>query len=266
MREFLMGDIHGARNALQQCLERSGFDYKKDRLIQLGDVADRNADVFECVEELLKIKHLVALRGNHDDWFDEFCQTGHHPVHWRYGGEATAQSYWRHANPKAALPPEDREWTSHLNPSHIPASHRRFFAGLPLYHIDEQERCFVHAGFNRFLPFTGQAPSSYFWDRELWMAALEWHVNERLHLGQLPFQIKTKFREIFLGHTPTTGWNIHVPMRGANVYNLDTGAGQGGRLTIMDLETKKFWQSEPVASLYDKSPAHDCHGIIQKIQ
>jgi hypothetical protein len=85
----------------------------------------------------LKIKHLVVLRGNHDDWFDEFCQTGHHPGDWRYGGEATAQSYWGHANPKAAPAPEDQGWIRHLQPKHIPASHRRFFAGLPLYHVEE---------------------------------------------------------------------------------------------------------------------------------
>ena len=40
MRTFVMGDIHGAYNALLQCLKRSGFDYENDQLIQLGDVAD----------------------------------------------------------------------------------------------------------------------------------------------------------------------------------------------------------------------------------
>lgn len=33
-----MGDIHGAYKALQQCLERSKFNYENDKLIQLGDV------------------------------------------------------------------------------------------------------------------------------------------------------------------------------------------------------------------------------------
>jgi serine/threonine protein phosphatase 1 len=253
MREFVMGDIHGACKAMRQCLQRAAFDYKNDRLIQLGDIVDRQAGVFECVEELLKIKHLIVVRGNHDDWFDEFCQTGHHPAHWWHGGVATAQSYWRHAHSKEAHPPDDQEIINLLRPEHIPEKHRRFFAGLPLYHVDAQGRCFVHAGFNRFAPFTGQPSSIYFWDRELWTAALEWQENERLTPGQPPFQIKTKFREIFIGHTPTTGWNSIVPMRAAHVYNLDTGAGQVGRLTIMDLATKKYWQSEPVASLYEKN-------------
>jgi serine/threonine protein phosphatase 1 len=37
-------------------------------------------------------------------------------------------------------------------------------------------------------------------------------------------------------------------MMAANIYNLDTGAGQGGKLTIMDLTTKKFYQSDPITT------------------
>jgi serine/threonine protein phosphatase 1 len=40
MRTFAIGDIHGAYKAMMQCFERSGFDYKKDHLIVMGDVCD----------------------------------------------------------------------------------------------------------------------------------------------------------------------------------------------------------------------------------
>jgi len=33
-----MGDIHGSFKALKQCLQRSKFNYQKDRLIVLGDI------------------------------------------------------------------------------------------------------------------------------------------------------------------------------------------------------------------------------------
>jgi len=33
-------------------------------------------------------------------------------------------------------------------------------------------------------------------------------------------------------------------------FKLDTGAGGRGKLTIMDVETKKFWQSDLVSTLY----------------
>jgi serine/threonine protein phosphatase 1 len=195
MREFVMGDIHGACKALKQCLQMSVFNYKKDRLIQLGDIVDRNDEVFECVEELLKIKNLIVVRGNQDDF----------------------------------------EFSGQLTPERIPAMHRAFFERLPLYHVDAKGRCFVHGGFNRFHPFNGQPPSTYYWDRELWTAALEWQVNERLKPGQPSFHIKTPFNEIFIGHTPTMEWNITVPMRAAHIYNLDTSAGRGGRAEEVDL-------------------------------
>ena len=40
MKTYAIGDIHGAYKALMQCFERSKFDYKKDRLIVMGDVCD----------------------------------------------------------------------------------------------------------------------------------------------------------------------------------------------------------------------------------
>lgn len=39
-------------------------------------------------------------------------------------------------------------------------------------------------------------------------------------------------------------------MQGTNVWNIDTGAGFKGKLTIMDADTKEFWQSDPVPELY----------------
>src|SRR5450631_2294709 len=95
MRTFVMGDIHGAYKALRQCLERSGFDKQEDRLIQLGDIVDRGHQVYECAEELLTIRNLIAIKGNHDDWFNDFILTGYHPVQWQHGGCDTAKSYLR---------------------------------------------------------------------------------------------------------------------------------------------------------------------------
>jgi serine/threonine protein phosphatase 1 len=258
MREFVMGDLHGSCRALKQCLKAASFNYQKDRLIQLGDVVDCNPEVFECVEELMKICHLIVVRGNHDDWFDEFCLTGRHPTSWIYGGIATARSYWNHSHKRSRITLDDNQLARELSPDHIPGTHRAFFGKLPLYHVDQRNRCFVHAGFNRFFPFTGQHPSTYYWDRDLWAEAVGWQYNERVHPQQAPFQIKTAFKEIYIGHSPTTCWNSTIPMHCANITNLDTGAGQGGKLTIMDLKTKKYWQSEPVArSPFQKPGASD---------
>lgn len=39
-------------------------------------------------------------------------------------------------------------------------------------------------------------------------------------------------------------------MNRCNVWNLDTGSGFSGKLTIMDIDTKEFWQSDFVRELY----------------
>ena len=62
-RTLAIGDIHGGHRAMMQCLERSEFNYKKDRLISLGDGADGWSGVVECIEELHKIKNLFILLG-----------------------------------------------------------------------------------------------------------------------------------------------------------------------------------------------------------
>ena len=74
MKKFVIGDIHGSRKALVQCLERSGFDKENDLLITLGDVVDGWAESYEVVEELLTIKNRVDIAGNHDKWFLEFIE------------------------------------------------------------------------------------------------------------------------------------------------------------------------------------------------
>ena len=60
----------------------------------------------------------------------------------------------------------------------------------------------------------------------------------------------TPFSHIFIGHTNTLKWRTDKPMHVANIYNIDTGAGHNGRLTIMNIETKEYWQSDLVEELY----------------
>lgn len=91
-KTYVIGDIHGAYKALLQCLERSDFDYENDTLIQLGDVCDGWSETYECVEELLKIKNLIPIRGNHDAILLEWMSKGQHPWSWLQGGYGTKKS------------------------------------------------------------------------------------------------------------------------------------------------------------------------------
>ncbi|GAB3348528.1 metallophosphoesterase family protein [Arachidicoccus ginsenosidivorans] len=262
MRTFVMGDIHGAFKAMKQCLQRSDFDIEKDCLIQLGDIVDGYEDVFECIETLLSIKNKVLIKGNHDDWFRSFFETDYHPALWQYGGKGTLLSYLRHAGKKTKLIASGRGFKSAFNASDIPATHKKLFESQKLYFVDEQHRCFLHAGFDRHLPFTLQKETTYYWDRELLEAALQ--RDAYYEKGVIPegFYNDAPFKEIFIGHTPTThiGDQTDKPLQVLNITDLDTGAGHQGRLTIMELpETaadfaaNRYWQSDPLTQLYANS-------------
>ena len=91
-RKFVIGDIHGAYLALMQCFNKAKFDYKSDTLICLGDVCDGWPEVSQSIRELLKIKHLVYILGNHDHWTLKWFTTGETPDVWiMQGGDATIE-------------------------------------------------------------------------------------------------------------------------------------------------------------------------------
>lgn len=236
MRRFVMGDLHGNCTALRECLEKADFDKQNDQLIQLGDVVDGGPDAYACVEELLTIPHLVAVRGNHDAWLHNFIKTGFHPVGWTFGGKATAQSYLRLTGRQNLIRKTGNGYKTALDPYDTPATHREFFRRQVPWYIDAHNNCFVHAGFNRHEPFDRQRNTLYYWDRNLWHDALAQKDS---------FAPATAFNHIFTGHTSTLHWHTDQPMKAWNMYNLDTGAGSGGRLTMMNIDTNECYQSAP---------------------
>lgn len=248
MKTFVMGDLHGACKALDQCLLRCRFDPATDTLIQLGDVCDGHSEVYECVEALINIPNLVAIRGNHDAWFSEFIETDFHPRFWTFGGVGTLRSYLNHAGKPRMYRASGSGYKTGLESSDIPQSHKDFFASQKLYHIDGRNRCFVHGGFKNGITFDKQREQGFYWDRDLWETARLENLSHSC--TKKPYTTIPEFKEIFLGHTPTLKCGTDQPLGAFNIWNLDTGAGSVGRLTIMDVETKEYWQSDPLSQLY----------------
>ena len=58
------------------------------------------------------------------------------------------------------------------------------------------------------------------------------------------------FKEIYIGHTPVTRVGFDKPSNFANVWNVDTGAAFKGEISMLDVDSKEIWQSEPVFKLY----------------
>jgi serine/threonine protein phosphatase 1 len=247
-RIFAIGDIHGAYLALVQCLERSGFDFKNDILIVLGDIVDGWSGTYQCVELLLKVKNLICIQGNHDDWFLTYLNTGLHPVNWMQGGRGTAESYLREIS-KAHMIESTRYmgYITALNPGDVPQTHIDFFKKQIGYYelmTEKEYYCFVHGGFDKDYAIEYQSPMILMWDRNLWDQAIAFDSKKLDNVNG--------FTKIFIGHTRTTGWRNPEckPLYAGGVWNLDTGAGWSGKLTIMNIETEEYWQSDVVQTLY----------------
>ena len=226
MRTFVIGDIHGAYKALLQCFERSGFDYEEDRLIVLGDVCDGYPEVRLCIDELLKIKHCDLVIGNHDIWSLDWALRGHMPKIWTsQGGDRTMASYGGGPMPRA---------------------HVDFLKnGKPWLEVDGA--LFVHGGYNPATKPEKQSIQFLTWDRSLLTTA--W----RRHHGN-PNRRFGPYEAIFVGHTTTESYHTLEPLHVCNIWDLDTGAGWSGKLTIMNVKSKEYWQSDLSAELYGGMP------------
>jgi len=217
-RTFVIGDIHGAYRALRQCLEKSAFNYETDKLICLGDVADGWPDTRASIEELLRIRHLTYILGNHDWWTLQWMRNGTiEEVWYRQGGEATIDSYH----------------------GEVPARHLEFLSAAPLHHV-RNNKLFVHAGIDPLTPLDQQGYHTFLWDRTLASLALD--LYPLAADGKL-----SPYDEIYIGHTPVP---YPHPICSLSVWLMDTGAGWSGPLSMMDIETKETFISDPVPSLY----------------
>ncbi len=234
MKTYVIGDIHGNYKALKQVIGRSPISKKEDILIVLGDVVDGYPDVVGCIDELLTFKNLIGIWGNHDDWAHRFLKTGWKESVWLdQGGLATLKSYTTN--------PEKQQ--EHLD---------KYFSNLKYYHVID-DKCFVHGGFDWHSgDATNTDPQELMWDRHMVEVAQIWqaqHDIRKIDLQKFPF-----YSRIFVGHTDTR-YNlssIHVPSSTpqflSNLIMLDTGAGWKGKLTIMDVDSLEYWQSDESTS------------------
>ena len=237
MRTLVIGDIHGGYKALVQILERANVR-PEDTLIFLGDYVDGWSESAETIEQLITLSKsypCVFMRGNHDLWCGLWLEKGAtNPIWLAHGGKETINSYVR-----SGFLTKD--------------SHRNFFNTLQDYYVDENQRLFLHAGFTS-MHGAGREEydSNYYWDRTLLEAALLADKVDKEVLEANPPRRFEHYSEIYIGHTPTTNYGQFTPMKAYNLWNMDTGAGFKGRLTIMDIETKEFWQSDPLPELYPR--------------
>jgi calcineurin-like phosphoesterase family protein len=232
-KTYVIGDIHGAYRAVEQAIQRAA-PRKDDRLIFLGDYVDgwsQSRQVIEYLMELDGAYDCIFLRGNHDAWCEEWLAGCGAARDWLFhGGAATVSSY-------DGTTPDDI------------GRHLDFFGRMRPYY-EQDGRLFIHAGFaSMHGPAAEHYATNYFWDRTLWETALA--VDDRIPPDSLLYPRRLLlYQEIYIGHTPTTNYGYDIPMQCCNVWNIDTGAAFTGRVSVMDIGTKKFFQSDIVQQLY----------------
>lgn len=231
---FVIGDIHGGLKALPQVLDRASVK-EGDKLIFLGDYVDGWSESAQLISFLIKISKMyecVFIKGNHDVW----CQQ------WLIKGEQENQ-IWINNGGKETV-------ASYENGNFDLEAHINFFNEMKNYYTDDQNRLFIHAGFSSMKgPESEHYATNYTWDRTLWETAVSMDKKISKHSNLYPKRLKL-FKEIYIGHTPTQNFDSEIPMNKVNVWNIDTGAGFSGRLSIMDIDAKEFWQSDPLPELY----------------
>jgi len=220
MATFAIADIHGNFLGLTDVLKKCKFK-KTDTLICLGDSVDGGNRSKDVINKLLTIPKLINIIGNHEKWFINWAKTGIElPIWWNQGGQRTAESYI-------------------FDYKNVPQSHIDFLEHARPYHIDEKHRVFVHGGFDPDKPIEMQDVEFLTWDRDL--------LCKHAPLGNIK-----GYDHIFVGHTSTQFFNSLEPVTFGNVTDLDTGSGWNGRLTIMNIDTFQFWQSNISANMQNE--------------
>lgn len=233
-RTLVIGDIHGALKALKEILGKAKVT-ADDQLIFLGDYVDAWSDSANTLDFLIELKadyNCIFLKGNHDDLLLKWFYTQKVNEKWlMHGGKTTLEAY-------------ENIDKSHQN------LHKAFIEKMQDYYIDKANRLFVHAGFaNLHGPEYEFHENTVYWDRTLWEVALATDDNISKSDARYPNRLKL-FKEIYIGHTPVSRYGQFIPMQVQNVINVDTAAAFKGPLTILDVDTKDYWQSTPVHKLY----------------
>ena len=244
-RTFAVGDIHGDFGALLTVLGKLPPLDSEDTLVFLGDYLDRGPDSARLIRFLRLDIHryvsckVVVLRGNHEDgWlrvrdggWPEFVlppQNGCLATYLSYVSSAAMQR----GETAAARLPDTRDLQDMQDAMFFPEEDLQFFASMPHYYEDEHA-IYVHAGLPESAPGTFLHPSE---------------VEEKallLWVRTLRFFTTYDGKQVVVGHTSTdclppdlSEYTPEDPLdmwQRGKVLAIDTGAGKGGFLTVVEL-------------------------------
>ena len=160
MATYVIGDIHGRADLLDQLIRDVPWDIKNDKIVFLGDLIDRGKQSPVVIDRIMELvaanANVVVLRGNHEQMMLDCLEYGE--LNWlipENGGQATLISY--------GIKLDEIEDISDIK---IPEDHLNYLNSLPYYHEDEQA-IYVHAGLVPGEPPSQTDPDVLVWTRDL---------------------------------------------------------------------------------------------------
>jgi serine/threonine protein phosphatase 1 len=223
MRLYVIGDIHGRADLLDQIVEKIRDDVATHREIDcitvtLGDYIDRGPNSRGVIDRLSRNPfptRYIGLKGNHEALLEAFLQDPSGADYWRkLGGLETMQSYGVPIG--ELMVGRGYDQAAKALKAAIPPEHVRFLSSLePFVMIGKYFLC--HAGVRPHVPLPRQSIDDLLWIREEFLDS------------DVMFE-----KMIIHGHTPHE-WPEVRPNR----INIDTGAFASGRLTCLVLEEQQ---------------------------
>ncbi len=246
-RSFAIGDVHGDTEHLFRLMSCLPPLTEHDTVIFLGDYVDRgprSAQVVDYIRNLHKDTpaKVIALRGNHEDAWLKVVDEGWDgfigpPTN---GCLAALRSYTGGHYPDDHEIPTPDEAELMQRGGFYPPEVIEWFRSLPYWYEDEHA-IYVHAG----LPQNPDGSFPHPSEVEnplvlLWVRSIEFfrdYRGKRVVFGHT----RTEFLPVELSHytpeDPTDLW------AGTNVTGLDTGCGNGGFLTALELPALRVYES-----------------------
>ncbi|WP_106477005.1 metallophosphoesterase [Phytohalomonas tamaricis] len=197
-RDFVVGDLHGHYDLLQQALDKVGFDIHADRLFSVGDLIDRGPESLKCLT-LVQESWFYAVRGNHEVMLEDALFNNENPQLWlKNGGD------W--------ILNEDRQEVEELARKVLPRMPYAIEVMTPHAQVG-----IVHA----------EPPQDWALlhrDSKLDISPLLW---ARQRIASKDRSLIKNIDRVYVGHTP-----IESPRTLGNVRYIDTGAFNSTILTM----------------------------------